>query len=238
VLLHTYPDQGPNIGAYQRIIFSPDGSNVATVHGIGGEDGGALYLWSASTGYLRRAITIGSDLKWPHHCAGPAAFSPDGEVFATSGLSQAGALEFFRVKDLDKIATWEDFAGQVAAVAFAPDGRQVVIRGPSGKTWVCNRQTGETVLTFTISDVGVAGGVLGLSPDGKTLALNTVDAVALVQVKTGKTLCALPFPHAIRAIHELTFSGDGNVLITCVQHSIDKTWHIYLWRINLPGHSG
>ncbi|MDA2803785.1 WD40 repeat domain-containing serine/threonine protein kinase [Nocardiopsis suaedae] len=96
------------------VVFSPDGSTVATVSG--GSDS-TIRLWDTATG--ERIASLDHE-----HATTSATFSPDGAVLATGTATGGddGALHLWDT------GTWEENApptareGGVNTVAFSPDG--------------------------------------------------------------------------------------------------------------------
>lgn len=204
-------------GGVAALAFSPDGKAVGggigiakmTLNGKTSVLGGDVVLWDLSTGKIRK--TLGKHLSPPRW----VCFSRDGKSLGSLSPEDGE----FRLWDLGsgKIAGSAKLGGAVnenaAAIAF--DGRTLVTveqktipTGKEGFNYVFpgtltarDARTGKTL--WSLSDSGVV--VMGLSPDGKSLAVFiqkqvmqgaepkiTEQAVKLLDALSGKDQSVLP----------------------------------------------
>ncbi len=140
------------------------------------------------------------------------------------------------------IYTLSGHTGDVASVAFSPDG-QTMVSGSFDKTLkLWNLKTGKLLRTLTGHSDFVRA--VAISPDGQTIVsggggteVNTDKTIRLWNLKTGKLLGTLQ-GHS-QGISSLAIAPDGQTLVTA---SYDKT--IKLWNLKtlkrlatLSGHS-
>ena len=107
------------------VSFSPDGTLL-----LAGFDDGSVRLWDASTG-VQLSVKFEGQARWR---LAAACFSPCGKYIAAA--SYGGAMVLWRIGDRSRVATFEpselDETAVVldyAAVAFAPDGKKLVMFG-------------------------------------------------------------------------------------------------------------
>lgn len=122
-LLHTLPVQGFDVFA---VVVSPDGRRVVT-----GTSSGALKIWSTQTGRIQQ------DLRIKGGSAQSLAISPDGTVLV-AGLYGGGGQGLVRWWNLHngkelyrELYTKPVAATDIAALAFAPDGKSLAVASTS-----------------------------------------------------------------------------------------------------------
>ncbi len=94
-------------GHYNKVVFSPVGSRLASVSWDGG-----LRLWDADTGELLHELELPGNSR-------DLAFSPDGAIIAAGS---DGDVRLWDVETGEFLRSLEGNTGDVRAVAFSPDG--------------------------------------------------------------------------------------------------------------------
>jgi WD40 repeat protein len=200
-------------GKVNAVAFTADGGTLAT-----GSDDKAVKIWDVATGKELRSLA---------GFAGPIrslAFSADGKTLAI-----ASAGETVTLWDMTANKERDRFNGTGSPVALAPDGKRIIFlrHGRDEKTiWAEAR----VLDTATKKERGVwkyavpantpdwvEYGALGLSADGKTLALGGSFAGAgvltLIDLDSGKELAnSRDGTNRLGAGGCLTFSPDGKTL--------------------------
>lgn len=137
-----------------RVIFRPDGQEVAVTHG----DSEAIDFVSTSSGEITKSLPGGG------YGLETAAYSADGKLLA------AGSYSFGTIKvwDLASMKEKVTLHGQspVQSVTFSPNGK--LLAATSGELRVWNIANGTEVVTLTDAPVNRAM----FSADGKWLAAN------------------------------------------------------------------
>jgi WD40 repeat protein len=141
--------------------LSADGGTLATcASSVNDEYPGAVRIWDARTGALRRDFTA-------EKISGrPMALSPDGSVVATGGKS----VKLWDVKTGKLLRELYGHLKRTQSIVFSADGRLVVAGGSYGTTNVWDAATGGHLVTlFTFPEVANASSAddwLAYHPDG------------------------------------------------------------------------
>jgi len=164
-----------NPGYAMRLVFSPNGKQLATLNAVG-PDGGAT-LWDTANGEdvqsFKGAISL--------------AFAPDG---GTVALGFSDSLKLADVRSGQVVAQWKQGSDVLRQVAFSPDGKWVAC-----STWGSIPGVGRLVGMIHLYDVATKRGplvlqdrggspeyimVLAFAPDNKTLATAHMDGTVKI----------------------------------------------------------
>ena len=149
------------------------------------------------------------------------AFSPDGASIATASWDGSARIwdvktgkEVLRLGLNDKqLQPGEPEANTFHQIAFSPDNALVLTmkRGTRDRfdAIVWSRRTGEQVRTFPAE-----GGSFAVSPDGTLIACGGYKVIRLYELGTGKPVREISGDEKQLRIESLTFSPDGNTLIS------------------------
>lgn len=204
------------------VAFSGDGSTIAT--GCGKN----IVLWDAASREQRLTVKYTGWVTGVH-CV---AFSPDGAVLATGG---SGGIRLWdaRTGAPGHVMKWG--SGSVSAMAFSPDGRDIVGGGDSRTTRLWHVPTGQQRWKLTRNPYTS----LVFSPDGETLATAPGDqAVHLKNARTGEDLRLLEGQPEGRTA--MAFAPDGHTLATGGYDGVICLWDPATGdqRLALDGHTG
>lgn len=142
------------------VAYSPDGKLVAAA-GLDDDGSGRLVVWSTDGTEQASFDTAGEVHR--------IAVSPEGNRFATAG---DGPIE---VHDLVKDETWGFASGEGGAVAWSPDGQNLLGVGADGQPSVWDAGTWELVAELRGTRLHQAA----YDPTGGTVALTSLDETAV-----------------------------------------------------------
>jgi WD40 repeat protein/serine/threonine protein kinase len=187
---------------FSSLAFAPDGNALAT----GGEDG-SIVLWEVS-GLQARATFPGVGGR-----VAATAFSPDGKLLASAA---AGAVALWDVATGRVYAPvpWE---GDARSVAFAPDGKSLVVSGHAGgdpaRAGLSKRFRRED--RRVIAEFHWNRGPINSSafaPDGQAIVLGGETGIVNVWRPQAQTEAVLLGSHP--DVRSLAFAPDGRLLAT------------------------
>jgi WD40 repeat protein len=206
-------------GQAQCVAFSPDGLKLAA-----GDAGGHLSLFCARDGDLLRMFTCDNG------CAiEGVAFAPDQKTLATCGMHGRVRLWNFQRGELRRNLDCED--RRVWCTTFAHDSLRLYCGASDGciRSW---RLADAHAARFLPAATGDVCASLAFSPDGRTLAVASIDGSVSFwnprdcQERTD----APPIRSAAPGTTRILYESDGRVLGVC---GADGSLH--RWRINDSG---
>jgi len=212
----------------QIVSFSPDSKTLAYSTG-----GGTIKLWNIKTGQAIQILNIGDR---------DFSFGSDGKTLASIGND--GTIKLWDLKMKKTIRSFKQpanfsrssYSESLAYIDFTPDLKTLASIPGDGtiKLW----SLGEGNKTYTIPVVNSSQlskeGVkhpsnpifMSFSPDSKMLAsVNGYDdTMKLWNIETGKEIRT--FTEHDPNIHYVSFSADGNRLVTGNNYGIIKIWNV------------
>lgn len=170
-----------NISSVARLIFSPDGKQVA----IKGESDPTLRLWSVEHGRLIHSITVGPECR-------EFAFNSDGTLIASS--EDHGDLIVSDIKEKYTVNRLHGHTGGIEAMIFDPGGRWLWSAGPGHggdvvKGWDLSRVVqSSTTLTNSSKKAAkkTAASRVAFSADGRYVLTDNNRFPAIWSLKSGK----------------------------------------------------
>ncbi|MCB0183554.1 MAG: WD40 repeat domain-containing protein, partial [Caldilineaceae bacterium] len=231
---------GGHTAAVVDVRFAPDGSHALTVS----KDGTAR-LWNLATGNtvhtfgVRSRATAGTG----YHPLTSGAFSPDGAYLILGDESYRAQL--WDVASGVLLRVFEGHSQAVRAVAFAPNGTQVVTGGAlhdnTLRLW--NTANGTLIRTFSGHDVRELNDG-AISPDGAQILTGACDETArLWNVNDGAQLhsfpghfdevpCAMAVQFSADGVHALTTTSLNAYLWDLATHTKVRTFSGHRFAMN------
>jgi WD40 repeat protein len=190
-------------GWLTRVLFSPDGSRLAT----GGADG-LVTIWDvAQRARLHR-------FKGHRFVVGSLAFSADGSQLASAdGAGKVRVWDLCGDGDAATIVKPPGVNESCDCVAYSPDGRWLATGYGAGVAWLWEARTGRPIRALPVARTSVFR--VAFAPDSTLLATGDLDScVKLWDVSTGRlvrTLAGWPpgTGRVQRSVGSLAFSPDG-----------------------------
>ena len=205
-------------GRVTSVVFSPDGSNLAT----SGDDGTAQ-IWDTNGKQLAK-------LKGYEGRVTSVVFSPDGSKLAIGGDDGTAQIWDTNGKQLAELKGYE---GRVTSIVFSPDGSKLATNGADGTARIWDT-TGRQLAALK----GHQGEVwsVAFSPDGSKLTTSGDNGTARIWDITGKPLAELKHQGIVTSI---VFSSDGSKLATSSNDGTAQIWDPNGKQLSvLKGHQG
>jgi WD40 repeat protein/serine/threonine protein kinase len=148
-----------------KVFFSPDSGTIATYG-----RGNSIQFWNAATLLLQTNIVSEEQFAFPSSSSAiPAAFSPDGRIFAVA--CQDDAIRLWEVGSGKLLGTCIGHKQGLFSIAFSPDGKTLASDSDDSTLKLWNVATQQELLT--IRRLGGALRALIFSRDGQLLVGGT-----------------------------------------------------------------
>jgi WD40 repeat protein len=201
-----------HVGHLCSLEFSWDGRWLASL-----SSDGCVMLWDPVTARLERMFS--SEGVWSQSIA----FSPDGEVLATSGNASDSVL--WNVGSGERVGSSAGFSAPKPLLAFLPSGWIIEVTPKNATISRINPSTGQVHRLPVARSVGTA--CIAVARNGGTFALGLEDGTIEVwETETFRILATFQ-PHCMR-VRALAFSPSGRTLASISQHDRDVT----LWDLD------
>jgi serine/threonine protein kinase len=198
-------------GPLLSVALSPDGQLLATSAGSS-----PIALWDTATGVKCGVMEQEAEQ------SSALAFTPVGGLLVT--LVDNRGLAVWDVVGRNPRRFLSRYQGG-STWGFSPDGKMLAFRGRDFSLSVWDIITGQMRATILRSDSGTTSIVF--SPDGKTLAFNTLNGLVLGNVSTGQELLEFELPEV--RLSCLAFSPDGEMLAAAGASADGKKGEVYVW---------
>jgi WD40 repeat protein len=195
----------------------------ADVHGnepyaVFGLTNGILDFWNLAT--------ISRVASWRVHegQVKTAAFSPNGQLIATSG--EKGDVKLWQVKTHREVRPFDPSGKQLAFLTFSPDGRLLAGSGggENSGVWIWDVSSGRLRPALAMPDHdGIQA--LAFSPDSTLLATASFNNTAQLWDVRSRKLRATLKGH-VQAVMGVAFSPDGKTLATVGDDRKVKLWNV------------
>ncbi|MCC6615584.1 MAG: hypothetical protein IT320_19075 [Anaerolineae bacterium] len=179
----------------QDVAYSPDGSRIATAHGLGTPDFAAMVqVWNALNGQLitetRSRSRYIASLTW----------SPIGDRIAgiAGDFNQAIVWNAATGEDIAAFPRYdEDNPESVWQVRWSPQGNRIVTYGDNVGFSLWDADTYELQTTFSLAD---SGNDMEFNTAGDLLAVAGIFSVHVIEVATGTVITEQMMPEQIESI--------------------------------------
>jgi WD40 repeat protein len=192
------------------LVISPDGQRVARATRK------SVVLWDVKTRQELRLIDEDKDDLYG------LAFSPDSQTLATCSFYK-GMVSYWNAATGKSRPSFIEKEFGTRAVAFSPDGKQVIHGGEASVIHCRNRETGQEIRRIAVQDNLHS---LAFSPDGKHIAASTAlfyrSFTHIWEAATGKELHV--YPRHEQRIDFVTYMPDGKRIVTSGVDGTVRMW--------------
>ena len=205
------------------VVFSPDGSKVAS-----GSGDGTVRVWNVATGQAEQSLEGHSD--W----VTSFVFSPDGSKVASGSSDRT--VRVWNIATGQAEQTLEGHSDWVTSVVFSPDGSKVASGSGDRTVRMWNVATGQAEQTLKGHSSSVTSVVF--SPDGSKVASGSGDGTVRVwNVATGQAEQTLE-GHS-DWVGSVVFSPDGSKVASGSSDRTVRVWNVATGQAEqtLEGHS-
>jgi RNA polymerase sigma factor (sigma-70 family) len=221
--------------AHRLFDFSPDGKLLAAVD----PDADAIRCWDAATGkelrLLRCPHSLDAGFKALANVPPILRFAPDSKRLAVVAQDRgpstpAGASASLYVSVLDattgrRLHQWPSQGGTVHSLAFSPDGTLLAVSASNPMVRVWDLTTGKVAFDVAAKDTAADWAPeVAFAPDGKTLAVGTVNRIELVNPADGKERGRLVAD--MKVVSGLAFTPDGKTLASYSADQRVRVWDV------------
>jgi WD40 repeat protein len=177
-------------GPVTAVVLTPDGKHVAAANGAGD-----FAVWDVAAGKKRCASDPVKQKGIPRRRTLVLALSPDGRVLAVTGKDAESWIDFHDTATGKRLSTSPARPAEANpdtgitpapphAITFAPDGRTLLIVSQTEQIKRYETTTGhETRQLLDLFDDPL--GDVALSPDGRSFAVRSMDAIRVFETATG-----------------------------------------------------
>ncbi|MBO6717568.1 MAG: WD40 repeat domain-containing protein [Rhizobiaceae bacterium] len=210
-------------GPINGIVYSPDGSRIATSSGD--------YYWSSSNSGDQTArlwdATSGAEIAVLRGHEGhirSIEFSPDGSRVLTA--SNDNTARIWDAADGREIRTLTGHSDTVSRAVFSPDGNKVATSGFDGTARVWDANTGRETAKAVPEGEFLYLYDVAFSPDGQWFAASGDDGIVYVwEAEGAEQVAALEHGNDVNA---LEFSPDGKLLAGASDNGL-HVWNTETW---------
>jgi WD40 repeat protein len=179
--------------------------------GVGPEPG--LVVLDLATGRSRTLGTTDCRAGWRSQ-----PFSRDGALVA--GGTFCGQVYVWNVATGGRIGQPFSIGGELARIAFEPNGRRIAVAGWNSEITIADARTGHIDAVLTDHTRGVDD--VAWSPDGRYLASASLDDT--VRVWDAKTLRVLRILNHPDPVYGVSFTPDSRDLVTVDAANVVRVW--------------
>ena len=172
-----------------------------------------MVLVNTVTGKARALGTTDCTAGWRSQ-----SFSPDGELLAAGTF--CGQVSMWEVASGRRLGRPFSIGGELARIAFEPNGKRMVVAGWNGAITVADARTGRVDAVLTDHTRGVDE--ITWSPDGRYFASASLDDTA--RVWDARTLRVLRIMRHPDPVYGVSFTPDSRNLVTIDAANVVRVW--------------